>query len=144
MSTREDVTNAIITAIGEAIPLAGIAKNVDRPIDVPTTGYIIVRDASPTIEDSTIGQPRMYFMRLEIPVEIYCGGANENIRAATLDILCETVAEVLAANVALVLLVNFLEITITEMETLFIEGASSVKAAQLLVSVDYDSAMAIG
>jgi hypothetical protein len=144
-TAREQIMQSVAATLqSELAPTVIIARNADAPVDVPDGGYIIVRDAEPTIEDSTLGPQRVYFMRLDIPVEVYAGGDDEADRSILLDDLCDSAATAIAASASLANLAHHVETTISSIETLVSEGAATTHAAQLLVSVEYDSAESIG
>lgn len=145
MTTREQIMRILLSLLADGMPAGTlVARNADIPLDVQHEGYVVIRDAVPTVEDSTLGDDKLFFMRMDVPIEIYAGGATEADRSALLDDLCYAAKNVIRGASALGEIVQYVEITTSEIETISIEGAATRHAAQITAAIEYDSISSIG
>lgn len=145
MTTREQIMRLIVNLISAAVPDGVlVVRNADIPLDMPHSGYVVIRDSAPVVEDSTLGNSKIYFMRLDVPIEVYASGSTEEDRSEFLDELCSSVSLSLYGSNGIGSIAQYVETSISEIEAIFVEGAATRSAAQITASIEYDSLSSIG
>lgn len=141
-ASREQLISAVVVA------LAGLSATVERDADIPETvpprGLVIVRSAAPEIDDETLGAVRSWYMRLDVPVEVYVVGGDAASRASRLDALLTDIGAALGSDAPLRALVANMQPTLSELEAIAGDGQTTLAAAQLTVQLEYDAPTPIG
>lgn len=142
MSTREQVMQAVVTAL---TGLAGIVKrNPTGAIDVTGTGALIVRDGTPVVIEETMSADRTFYVELDVTVEVYAPGETALKRATRMDNLVTSVYTALETNAVLSSLVTHVSVTMTDAETLSLDGVEDTAACVLSARFEYDTASSTG
>ncbi len=135
-SKREQILAAVTAAVTAAL---SAERDADVPEAVSTRGLLIVRSAAAEIDDATIGGgDGGWYMRLDVPVEVYARTAQQ------LDDLVTAAATAIRGDAALFGLATYVEPTVAEIESLSGDGRMAFAAAQMTVRIEYDADQPIG
>lgn len=134
---REDVLSALHTlllGIGGGVT---VQRNEVLPERIPAAGLLILRDGTPGEAEVTLS-PLRYHWQHRAEVEVFVRGQS-NLELA-FDMLAETVGQAIAADRTLGGLCDWIETDAPEPADLAVEGAPTIKAAVLILTLHYTSA----
>jgi hypothetical protein len=132
---RETMLSALADLL-RTVPHVPVLRGGVLPERVPAAGLLILRDGNPGEPEVTLS-PRMYHYQHRAEVEAVVQGAS---RDASFDTLCASVGAALAADRTLGGLCDWVEAEAPEPVDLPIEGAASLKAAVIPVTLHYSTA----
>jgi hypothetical protein len=136
---RETILTALHTRLS-ALP-ATVLRGEVLPERVPAAGLVILRDGEPGEPEVTLS-PLEYHWRHRAELEVVVQGPND--RDALFDDLCAAIAAVLAADRTLGGACDWAEPGPPRPVDLPVEGAASLKAAVIPVTLHYTTADALG
>jgi len=137
-SRREQILQALFAALS-AIPGPRVLRNEVSPERVPAGGVLILRDGDPGEPDVLLSPPEwVYRHRAEIEVVVDAPTATACDQA--FDELVAAIGGVLAADRTLGGLCDWVEAEAPAPLDIAIDGAPGLKAAVLLVVLDYGTA----
>ncbi len=135
MSTlRETILQALLATL-QTISGAVIQRGDVLPERVPAGGLVILRDGEPGEPEVTLSPPRYHYEHRS-ELEVVVQGAS---RDADFDTLCAGVGTALAADRTLGGLCDWVEAEAPRPVDLPVEGAASLKAAVIQVSLFYST-----
>ncbi|MDR0809745.1 MAG: acyl-CoA transferase [Gemmobacter sp.] len=133
---REEVLSAlhtILLGIGGGVT---VHRNEVLPERIPAAGLLILRDGTPGEAEVTLS-PLRYHWQHRAEVEVFVRGQS-NLELA-FDVLAETVGQAVAADRTLGGLCDWIETDAPEPADLAVEGAPTIKAAVLILTLHYTS-----
>lgn len=157
MTTRESVLSALFTSLG-LISGPVVLRDSVLPEKIPAEGLIILRDGSPGEPEFTLS-PLRYHYEHRAEIEIIVQAASEyttpldtqaaiaraaNARAATLDTIAAAIGVRIAANRTLGGLCDWTEAEAPSPIDLPFEGAATLRAALIGVTLIYSTADPLG
>lgn len=134
---REEVLSALHTlllGIGGGVT---VHRNEVLPERIPAAGLLILRDGTPGEAEVTLS-PLRYHWQHRAEIEVFVRGQS-NLELA-FDILAEQVGQAIAADRTLGGLCDWIETDAPEPADLAVEGAPTIKAAVLILTLHYTSA----
>jgi hypothetical protein len=138
VSTREAAIAALHAAISTALASRSPAPQVLRSEIVPQRlapgGLVMIQDGE-TVEETAILSPLRWQVRHVAEVVTAVPGATPEARAASLDALLVDIADVVVADRTLGGAVEWAQPDSPSFDTLDVEGAASVRAASVPVSL---------
>ncbi|WP_439580640.1 hypothetical protein [Elioraea sp.] len=138
VSSREAAIAALHAAISTALAARSPEPQVLRDETVPQRlaagGLVVVRDGE-TVEETAILSPLRWQIRHVAEVVVAVPGATPEARAAALDALLVDVADAIAADRTLGGAVEWAQPESPSFDDLAFEGAASVRAASVPVSL---------
>ncbi len=135
-STRE---YAIVTLFGQlrcALPDITILRNVVVPTTIPSEGLIILRDGDMG-EPSMILSPPRYTYHHQVELEVIVQRADSDERDQQLDELLVTIGTALKGATQLDNSIDWLTVESPSLSTEPVEGAATLKAATVLITLEY-------
>ncbi|MEL0436684.1 acyl-CoA transferase [Phycobacter sp. K97] len=137
-TSRESILAALHARLSA---LAATALRGDvLPERVPSTGLLILRDGEPGEPEVTLS-PLRYHYQHRAEIEAVVQGAD---RDAAFDTLCTSIGTALAADRTLGGLCDWVEAEAPQPVDLPVEGAASLKAAVIRVSLFYATSDPLG
>lgn len=133
MSTRETILTALHARL--LVLPATVLRGEVLPERVPTDGLVILRDGDPGDPEVTMS-PLAYHYRHKVELEVVVQGVNRDI---AFDDLCMSIGSVLAAAPTLDGLIDWMEVQAPQTVDLAVDGAISLKAAELPIILHYVS-----
>lgn len=133
---REEVLSALHTlllGIGGGVT---VHRNEVLPERIPAAGLLILRDGTPGEAEVTLS-PLRYHWQHRAEIEVFVRGQS-NLELA-FDVLAETVGQAIAADRTLGGLCDWIETDAPEPADLAVEGAPTIKAAVLILTLHYTS-----
>ena len=138
MSLREIILTALYARVSE-LPATALRGDV-LPERVPALGLLILRDGEPGEPDVTLS-PLTYHYQHRAEIEAVVQGAD---RDAAFDMLAASIGAALAADRTLGGLCDWVEAEAPQPVDLPVEGAASLKAAVIRVSLFYATSDPLG
>ncbi len=139
-SKREEILTALMRKIVSLeTPDIKVFRNLDAPQKIPTGGIIIVRDNEAAKETEVFLNPLTYVYELVITVEIMVQHQDCEKRVYMLDDLLVKVGKLISANSSLNNLVEWMEAKPAEFTEESIEGAATVRSADVPVVIRFSS-----
>lgn len=139
MSTsRETILTALHARLSTL--LATALRGEVLPERVPAAGLLILRDGEPGEPDVTLS-PLRYHYQHRAEIEAVVQGADRDV---AFDALCASIGEVIAADRTLGGLCDWVEAEAPQPVDLPVEGAASLKAAVIRVSLFYTTSDSLG
>lgn len=132
MSTPRETILSVLHARLSALPSIALRGEV-LPERVPADGLLILRDGEPGEPDVTLS-PLTYHYQHRAEIEAVVQGTDRN---GAFDMLCASIGTVLAADRTLGGLCDWVEAEAPQPVDLPVEGAASLKAAVIRVSLFY-------
>ena len=133
---REEVLTALHSLLQGMGGGVVVRRNEILPEKIPAGGLVILRDGTPGEAEVTLS-PLRYHWQHRAEVEVFVRGPS-NLELA-FDILVERVGTAVAANRTLGGLCDWIEADAPEPADLAVEGAASIKAAVLILTLHYTS-----
>lgn len=138
-TTSESVLNALKALFGGSL-MATVEKNSEAPEVVPPHGLVIVRDGVPGEPvDPVLGGFDEAYYQHQIDVEIYVSHGIAEERDRRYAELVRNIGDLLKPNKTLGGLIEGMTYGQPAPNTDYIEGAHDVKAATLVLSVEYNT-----
>jgi hypothetical protein len=138
-SKAEQVLGAL-TALLETIPGAVVERNRVLSEKVPPGGLIIVRDGDPGEPEQALGGFGSVYYQHAVEIEVYVDEGDDAARDAAFDALLQQVGAALEADPTLNRRAFGLTYGRPETSIEAVAGAPAIKAATLIVTVDYEAA----
>lgn len=140
MSVRDAAVSALLTAVAGAVPWAIVERNADAPSEISDAGHVVVRDGEPGEPDVTLGL-RSYWWTHRADVEVY--SINDD-RHLALDRMLMAIDAALDADRTLGGAVCFTDWRIEHLEDEAADGAETVRAALVAVTMEYQTLTPMG
>jgi hypothetical protein len=138
VSKRETILTALHARL-LALPAASLRGDV-LPERIPTEGLLILRDGEPGEPEVTLS-PLRYHYQHRAEIEAVVQGADLDV---AFDTLCAEIGAALAADRTLGGLCDWIEGEAPQPVDLPVEGAASLKAAVIRVSLFYSTSDPLG
>ena len=135
---RETILTALHARLS-ALPATALRGEV-LPERVPVEGLLILRDGEPGEPEVTLS-PLRYHYQHRVEIEAVVQGTD---RDAAFDTLCASIGAALSADRTLGGLCDWVEAEVPQPVDLPIEGAASLKAAVIRVSLFYTTSDPLG
>lgn len=132
---REQVLSALFILL-QGISGVVVQRNEVLPERIPAAGLLILRDGTPGEAEVTLS-PLRYHWQHRAEVEVFIRGSS-GLELA-FDALAERVGQVIAADRTLGGLCDWIETDAPEPADLAVEGAPSIRAAVLILTLHYTS-----
>lgn len=133
---RETVLSALFTLLQGLGGGAAIQRNEVLPERIPAGGLLILRDGPPGEAEVTLS-PLRYHWQHRAEVEIFVRGSS-GLELA-FDVLAERVGQAIDNDRTLGGLCDWIETDAPEPADLAVEGAPTIKAAVLILTLHYTS-----
>jgi len=137
-SKAEQVVNAL-NALLQTVPDASVERNSVLPEKVPGGGLIIVRDGDPGEPEQALGGFGSTYYQHAVEVEVYLEEGDAAARDAAFDALLQQIGAALETDPTLGGLAFGLTYGRPEPAIEAVAGASAIKTATLIVTVDYET-----
>jgi hypothetical protein len=138
VSTREAAIAAlhvtIATALGSRSPAPQVLRTDTVPQRIAAGGLVMIQDGE-TIEETAILSPLRWQIRHVAEVVVASSGPTPEARAAALDALLVDIADAIVADRTLGGAVEWAQPESPSFDDLAFEGAASVRAASMPVSL---------
>ncbi len=118
---------------------ATVMRNAVLPERIPDAGLLILRDGTPGAPEVTLS-PALYHWRHRAELEVFLRGGDLDDR---FDALTARIGAVLAADRTLGGICDWVEAEAPEPADLPVEGASTIRAAVLGITLHYTTADAL-
>jgi len=138
MSKAEQILEAL-TELLRSVPGARAERNAAVPDRVPSVGALVVRDGDPGEPERVLGGFDQCEYSHAIPVEVYVQASSDSERDAAFDRLLAEIDQRLAGDRTLAGLAQGMLWSRPEAITEGIPAAAGIKAATLIVIVDYQT-----
>jgi hypothetical protein len=138
-SKAEQVLEAIRTLL-EALSGAAVERSSVLPEKVPTGGLIILRDGAPGEPEQALGGFGNAYYQHAVEIEVYVEEGDAAVRDAAFDALLQQIGAALESAPTLGGLAFGLTYGRPETSIEAVAGAPAIKAATLIVTVDYEAA----
>ncbi|WP_075223201.1 acyl-CoA transferase [Acuticoccus yangtzensis] len=135
MSAREHILQALLGAL-QTIPSAAVLRGEVLPERVPADGLLILRDGDPGDPEVTLS-PRRYHYEHRAEVEAIVAPRQPADRAEALDDLVAAIGIAIAADRTLGGLCDWCEASAPQPVDLPVEGAATLKAAIVPITLTY-------
>lgn len=139
MSTTRETILAALHVLLQTLPVTALRGEV-LPERVPTDGLLILRDGEPAEPEVTLS-PLRYHYEHRAEIEAVVQGVE---RDAAFDTLCSGIGAILASDRTLGGLCDWVEAEAPQPVDLPVEGAASLKAAVISVSLFYATSDPLG
>lgn len=139
-TTRETILTALADLL-RTIPHVPVLRGEVLPERIPPAGLMILRDGTPGEPGVTLSPPTYHFQH-RAELEMIVQSATD--RDALFDALVAQVGAVLAADRTLTGLCDWVEPEATEPVDLPVEGAASLKAGIIPITLHYATSDALG
>lgn len=133
---REQVLSALFARLQTITGGTAILRNEVLPERIPAAGLLILRDGTPGEAEVTLS-PLRYHWQHRAEVEVFVRGSS-GLELA-FDTLAEGIGQVIAADRTLGGLCDWIETDAPEPADLAVEGAPSIRAAVLILTLHYTS-----
>ncbi|QRZ15560.1 acyl-CoA transferase [Paracoccus methylovorus] len=133
---REQVLSSLFTLLQGIGGGTIVLRNEVLPERIPAAGLLILRDGTPGEAEVTLS-PLRYHWQHRAEVDVFIRGSS-GLELA-FDALAERVGQVIAADRTLGGLCDWIETDAPEPADLAVEGAPSIKAAVLILTLHYTS-----
>jgi hypothetical protein len=130
-SLRETLLSTLLTTL--SILPATVLRGEVLPERIPTAGLLILRDGEPGAPEVTLS-PLSYTYEHAVEIEVVIQGAE---REARFDALCSSIGSLIAGDRTLGGLCDWIEAEAPKPVDLAFEGAASLKAAVLTLTLHY-------
>lgn len=137
---REQILAALFAALATIPGGVVVLRNEVLPTRIPRAGLVILRDGDPGEPEITLS-PLTYHWEHRAEVELFVDGKSG--REAAFDALCEAVGQCLAGDRTLGGRCDWIEAGAPAPVDLPVDGASTIKAAVLFVTLHYASGDAL-
>lgn len=134
---REEVLSSLFTTLQGIGGGVTVVRNEVLPERIPAAGLLILRDGTPGEPEVTLS-PLRYHWQHRAEVEAFVRGSS-GLELA-FDVLAERVGQAIAADRTLGGLCDWIETGAPEPADLAVEGAPTIKAAVLILTLHYTSA----
>lgn len=132
-SLRESLLSTLHTALS-TLP-ATVLRGESLPERIPAAGLLILRDGEPGEPEVTLS-PLTYHFEHQVEIEVVIQGSD---REARFDDLCLDIGTLIASNRTLSGLCDWVEAEAPKPVDLAFEGAASLKAAVLTLTLHYST-----
>ena len=132
MNTLREIILAALHARLSSLPATALRGEV-LPERVPAEGLLILRDGEPGAPEVTLS-PLSYTYQHEVEIEVVIQGDDRDTR---FDALCSSIGTLIAGDRTLGGLCDWLEAEAPKPVDLAFEGAASLKAAVLTLTLHY-------
>lgn len=132
---REEVLSSLFTLL-QGIGGVVVQRNEVLPERIPAAGLLILRDGTPGEAEVTLS-PLRYHWQHRAEVEVFVRGSS-GLELA-FDTLAEGIGQVIAADRTLGGLCDWIETDAPEPADLAVEGAPTIRAAVLILTLHYTS-----
>ncbi len=136
ITRRETVLKALHAALLEIPGGVTVLRNAGLPERIPDAGLLSLRDGTPGTPEVTLS-PALYHWQHRAELEVFLRGADLDER---FDALTAAVGAVLARDRTLGGLCDWIEAEAPEPADLPVDGASTIRAAVLVVTLHYTTA----
>lgn len=133
---REEVLSSLFTLLQGIGGGTIVQRNEVLPERIPAAGLLILRDGTPGEAEVTLS-PLRYHWQHRAEVEVFVRGSS-GLELA-FDALAERVGQVIAADRTLGGLCAWIETDAPEPADLAVEGAPTIRAAVLILTLHYTS-----
>lgn len=133
---REQVLSSLFTLLQGIGGGTIVLRNEVLPERIPAAGLLILRDGTPGEAEVTLS-PLRYHWRHRAEVEVFVRGSS-GLELA-FDTLAEGIGQVIAADRTLGGLCDWIETDAPEPADLAVEGAPTIRAAVLILTLHYTS-----
>jgi hypothetical protein len=130
-SLRETLLSTLHTTLS-TLPTTVLRGEI-LPERIPATGLLILRDGDPGAPEVTLS-PLSYHYEHQVEIEVVIQGAD---REARFDAICFDIGTLIAGNRTLGGLCDWMEAEAPKPVDLAFEGAASLKAAVLTITLHY-------
>lgn len=137
-STREAAVSALFDTLARSIPGSIVEREVDFPEVVGEGGHIVVRDGDVGEPDVTLGI-KSYWWRHRVDVEVYTIETATLTRMQTCDDLLRAVDSALDADRTIGGAVSYADWQVSQIEDVSEDGAQTVRAALVTVTLQYQT-----
>jgi hypothetical protein len=133
ITRRETVIKALHTALLAIPGGATVLRNAVLPERIPDAGLLILRDGTPGAPEITLS-PLRYHWQHRAELEMFLRGTDLDNR---FDVLTAAIGALLAGDRTLGGLCDWIEAEAPEPADLPVEGATTIRAAILIVALHY-------
>ncbi|MBU3029708.1 acyl-CoA transferase [Paracoccus stylophorae] len=133
---REEVLSALFTLLQGIGGGTIVQRNEALPERIPAAGLLILRDGTPGEAEVTLS-PLRYHWQHRAEVEVFVRGSS-GLELA-FDALAERIGHAIAADRTLGGLCDWIETDAPEPADLAVEGAPTIRAAVLILTLHYTS-----
>jgi len=136
-SKREQVISTLFNKL-KTLETASIKiyRNLDKPQQVPTGGMIVLRDGAGD-EPEVLLSPLIYIYEHLLGLEVLVQNADSNARSNLLDNLLVSVGSIINANRTLDGLAEWVEAKAPDFNDDPIEGAATIRSANVQIMVRF-------
>src|SRR5579885_1680372 len=138
-SRREDVLDAIKTSTDDALRIAQVKRNLDKPERIPPGGLVIIRDGDPG-EPEVLLSPLTYVYEHRVPIELAAFASASLTREQAIDQMLSAIGTAAMANRTLGGLCDFIETEAPTSDDLETAGAMSGRWADAAIIASYATA----
>jgi hypothetical protein len=135
-SRREEVLEALLALIGNALPSAKVERNAAKPERIPAGGLVIVRDGDPGDPEVTLS-PLTYIYTHRIPVEIGVLATAPLTREQVLDAILVAIGAAVEDDRTLGGLCDFIEPEAPSTDDLVATGTVAGRWADAVILATY-------
>ncbi len=136
MTTRREEVLSSLFILLQGISGVVVQRNEVLPERIPAAGLLILRDGTPGEAEVTLS-PLRYHWQHRAEVELFVRGSS-GLELA-FDTLAERIGQVIAADRTLGGLCDWIETDAPEPADLAVEGAPTIRAAVLILTLHYTS-----
>ena len=133
---REQVLSSLFTLLQGIGGGTIVLRNEVLPERIPAAGLLILRDGTPGEAEVTLS-PLRYHWQHQAEIEVFIRGSS-GLELA-FDTLAEGIGQVIAADRTLGGLCDWIETDAPEPADLAVEGAPTIRAAVLILTLHYTS-----
>jgi hypothetical protein len=143
MSVRETVLVQLLDTVRVALqgaPAVTVLRGEVLPVTIPAEGLVILRDGDPGEPEQTMSPPRWHFQH-RAELEVF---TQDESRHAQFDSICVRIGAALAADRTMGGTCEWVEPEAPQPSDLPVDGADTIKAAVIGVTLVYSTADPLG
>lgn len=133
---REEVLKALHARLSQVPGGVTVLRNAVLPERIPEAGLVVLRDGTPGAPDTTLS-PLRYHWQHRAEIEVFLRGGDLDDR---FDRLIAMIGSVLISDRCLGGICDWIEAEAPEPADLPVDGANTIRAAVLIVTLHYTTA----
>ncbi len=141
-STRETALKALLVLL-KTIPGPDVTRNSPEPKKIPNAGWINLDDGDPG-EPDVLLSPTLYEFDHEVEIQVIVKGVDPEKRDLAFDVILQAISAAILGDETLGGAVDYMSVTAMEFNTNDIEGAATIKAGLISLSLQYTSPSPLG
>ncbi len=136
ISVRERAVSTLFYYLTKSLPDITVLRNAVLPTSIPENGLIILRDGEVGEPDIVLSPPR-YTYHHHVELEVIVQQVDDEKRDQQLDMLLVAIGTALKSVTQLDNSIDWLTVDSPTLSTEPIEGAATLKAATVLITLEY-------